>query len=354
LSKPRVVVTNRIFAETATFLEPHCTLELNEALEPLPPEEVRRRCADAAGLLAFMTDRVDAAFLSACPKLRVVACALKGWDNFDVEACAEAGVWLTAVPDLLTEPTAELALTLALALGRNVLAGDRLVRSGGFQGWRAELYGVGIAGTVVGIAGVGRVGRAIARRLAGFAPARMLYHDERQLTGEEKRALGLQWVTWPDLMMASDLLFLALPLTPATRHVVGAAALRQLKPGCRIVNVGRGSVVDEAALAAALGEGGEGRLAGYAADVFEFEDWALPDRPREIAPALLADARTIFTPHLGSAVVNVRREIELAAARNIVDALAGREPPDAINRPRGRAALPAQIGLARSGFPRPA
>ena len=138
-----------------------------QARTPWPPEEVKRRCADADGVFTFMTDRVDADFLAACPRLKVVSCALKGWDNFDVTACTDAGVWLTAVPDLLTEPTAELAVGLAIGLCRNVLIGDRAVRAG-FEGWRASLYGAGLSGSVIGIAGMGKVGQAIARRLGGF------------------------------------------------------------------------------------------------------------------------------------------------------------------------------------------
>ena len=334
---PKVVVTNPVFLETAAFLAAHCTVDGNDALEPWPPAEVQRRCADADGLMAFMTDRVDAEFLAACPALKVVACALKGWDNFDRDACTRAGVWLTAVPDLLTEPTAELALALALALGRDLLAGDRLVRAGGFGGWRARLYGAGLAGSVVGIAGAGRVGRAIARRLSGFGAARLLYHDEAALEPDAAHALGLERTTWAGLIENSDVLFLALPLTAETRHLLGPGALDRIKPGCRVVNAGRGSVVDEAAVSNALAAG---RLGGYAADVFELEDWALPDRPRGIAPGLIGSDRTVLTPHLGSAVVEVRRAIEMAAARNLTEALAGREPPDAINRPV-RAAPPA-------------
>lgn len=336
MSKPRVVVTNPVFPETMAFLEPHCVLDRNEQVEPWPYEEVRRRCADAAGLLAFMTDRVDAALLADCPDLRVVACALKGWDNFDAEACAGAGVWVTAVPDLLTEPTAELALLLALALGRNLLHGDRLVRSGGFHGWRTQLYGSGLAGSAIGIAGAGRVGRAIAARVAGFAPARILYCDRSRLAPEEERRLRIERASWKQLLANSDTLFLALPLTDETYHLLDGEALQRTRPDCRVINAGRGSVVDEAAVADALGAG---RLGGYAADVFEFEDWSRPERPRQIPQTLLTHPRTVFAPHLGSAVTDVRRRIELAAAHNLVEALAGREPPDVVVRPQ-RSSVP--------------
>lgn len=328
--KFRVVVANRVFPETAALLAEHCELDANQGPDPWPAEELRRRCADSEGLLAFMTESIDAEFIAACPNLKVVACALKGWDNFDVDACTRAGVWLTAVPDLLTAPTAELAVGLAIGLGRNLLAGDRAVRAG-FEGWRARLYGVGLSGSVVGVAGMGKLGRAVARRLAAFEPAELLYFDRQALPDEEERALGLRRACWENLVRLSDVLILALPLVPDTLHLLDAATLAHARPSVRIVNAGRGSVVDEAAVAAALAAG---RIGGYAADVFEMEDWALADRPRAIAPGLLADQeRTLFTPHLGSAVERMRREIEAAAARNLLAALDGREPPDAINRP---------------------
>ncbi|GJE83073.1 phosphonate dehydrogenase [Methylorubrum thiocyanatum] len=327
----KVVVTNPVFPETIELLRKHCDVDINPSPEPWPAMEVRRRCSDADALLAFMTDSVDAGFLEACPRLKVVACALKGWDNFDVEACTRAGVWLTAVPDLLTEPTAELAVGLAIGLCRNVLAGDRAVRAS-FDGWRPRLYGSGLYGSVLGVAGMGKVGRAITRRLKGFGARELLYFDQQALPASLEAELSARRVSWEALVGRSDVLILALPLTPDTRHMLDAATLAAASPGLRIVNAGRGSVVDEAAVADALAEG---RVAGYAADVFEMEDWALDDRPRRIAPGLLADEdRTLFTPHLGSGVVDTRRQIEEAAAHNLLAALEGRVPTDAINDPK--------------------
>ena len=166
--KPKIVATNPVFPETRALLEECATVEVNPRLEPWTYEEARQKCRDAAGLLAFMTDRIDAKFLAACPHLRVIGAALKGSDNIDVQAATDAGIWLTIVPDLLTVPTAELAIGLMLSLGRNIVAGDRKIRKHGFHGWRAELYGAGIADSTVGIVGFGLVGRAIAERLTAF------------------------------------------------------------------------------------------------------------------------------------------------------------------------------------------
>jgi phosphonate dehydrogenase len=210
MTRPKVVVTQPIFTETRDLLAPHADVEVNETGAAWDEAELRVRCAEAHGLLAFMTDRVDGGFLDACPKLRVVACALKGFDNFDADACAARGVWLTTVPDLLTAPTAELAIGLAIALGRRVAEGDAHVRSGAFAGWRPELYGRGIAGSVVGIAGLGKVGLAIARRAAAFEPTAILGHDAG---GGGTGVDDVERVGWPELLARSEILFLALPLT---------------------------------------------------------------------------------------------------------------------------------------------
>ncbi|MBY0338765.1 MAG: hydroxyacid dehydrogenase [Acetobacteraceae bacterium] len=314
----RILVTHWVEEEVLDRLRQVGAVDANPARETWPAGEVARRAADATAMMAFMPDTVDAAFLDAAPRLKVIACALKGFDNFDVAACTARGVHVSIVPDLLTEPTAELAVGLAIGLGRNIREGDALVRAGGFAGWRPILYGFGLDGSTVGILGFGAVGRAIARRLQGFG-CEIIWHDPAA-----EGSTGFH-----DLLARSDLLICAAPLTPATRHMVGRDALAFLRPGALLVNVGRGSVVDEAAVLAALEMG---LLGGYAADVFEFEDWALADRPREVAPALRTHPRTLWTPHLGSAVVAVRRAIAERAADNILDALAGRRPRDAINR----------------------
>jgi phosphonate dehydrogenase len=271
---------------------------------------------DADALMVFMPDSFDDEFLAGCARLKIVAAALKGFDNFDVEACTRRGIWFTIVPDLLTEPTAELALGLMIGLARNVAAGDAAIRSGNFAGWRPILYGTGLAGSTVGMIGFGKVGQALARMLAGFG-CTVLHHDVES------------GVALPELLAASDFVVPLVPLTPATLHLINREKLAAMKPGAFLVNVSRGSVVDEAAVADALVSG---HLAGYAADVFEMEDWARVDRPREISPRLLRlTDRTLFTPHLGSAVARVRLEIERAAAGNILQVLRGEKPSNALN-----------------------
>lgn len=324
-----ILVTNPIHDEVLQRLAAVATVDVNPAVEPWPAEELARRIAPASAMMGFMTDCVDDALLAVAPRLRIVACALKGFDNYDVQACTRAGVWVSIVPDLLTEPTAELALGLGIGLARHVRAGDRLVRGGEFRGWRAQLYGSGLAGSTVAVVGLGAVGRAIVDRLQGFGCARVLAVDP-VASDPRCEVAGLA-----EAMALADYAFVSAPLEQDSRHLVNAELLARARSGLLLINVGRGSVVDEQAVADALAGG---RLGGYAADVFAFEDWAWPQRPREIPAALLAHPATLFTPHLGSAVRRVRLAIEHCAADNILAALQGRRPPQAINEPLRRVA----------------
>jgi phosphonate dehydrogenase len=329
--RPSVFLTNRVFAETISFLETFAEVDLNPSEQPFTRDEFLVRASRASAMMVFMNDSLDGALLDQCPKLRVVAAALKGCDNFDVAACTARGIWFTIVPDLLTIPTAELAIALALGVARRVLEGDRLIRSGQFAGWRPVLYGAGLGGKTAGIVGMGAVGRALAERLAAFG-MKILYTDPVALSVQMEKDLRAVQVEPVELLQESDFLFLLMPLSPETIHTYGEDALSVMKSTAFLINVGRGSLVEESAVAEALAAG---RLAGYAADVFETEDWARPDRPRGIHRALLAQAnKTLFTPHLGSAVSETRLNIEMRAARNMVEALSGRRPPDAINDPR--------------------
>lgn len=330
MNKPVCVVTHWIHPEVIDFMAPHCELVLNQTRESLPRQALFARLSQADAAMMFMPDWVDDELLDHAPRLRVIGAALKGFDNFDVEAVARRGIWLTNVEDLLTIPTAELTIGLMLALGRHMLSGDRLIRSGGFEGWRPLFYGVGLEGSTIGLVGLGRLGQAVAKRLQGWE-ASVLGFDVNPLAPALAAQLGVRQVGLDELCARSDFTVLLTPLTSGTRRLFNAERIATIKPGAHLINAGRGSCVDEAAVAQALAGG---RLAGYAADVFEFEDWILRDRPASIARGLLEDAdRTVFTPHLGSAVDKVRAAIAMEAAENIVAALHGERPKGAVNEP---------------------
>jgi phosphonate dehydrogenase len=320
-----IVLTSRSFPETLDLLSQWGTPVANQAVEPWPTDVLRDKMAGAAAMMAFMPDNVDDAFLSACPKLKIIACALKGYDNFDVDACTRRGIWLTIVPDLLTEPTAELTIGLMLGLSRHILEADEYVRAGRFAGWRPMLYGTSIDGSTVGVLGGGAVAKAVARKLSAF-DCRTVVYD--QAPGGSLPA-NAGWASLEDVVRTADFLVLALPLVPSTLHLVNDALIKQLKPGCLLINPARGSLVNETHVATALRTG---KLGGYAADVYEMEDWARADRPRSLHPELLGmRAKTLFTAHLGSAVTRARREIERDAAMNIGEVLTGQRPHGAVN-----------------------
>jgi phosphonate dehydrogenase len=310
---PKIVVTQPVHAEVLQTLQAAGEVVMNPGPEPWSDAERQQHLTDAHAMMAFMTDRVDQSTLLDAPRLRTIACALKGYDNFDLAACAAAGVSVSFVPDLLTEPTAELAVGLAIAAARHVLPGDAGVRAG-YAGWRPTLYGTGLHGSVVTVVGLGAVGRAIVDRLAGFGCADLLGVDPQRDDARVRR------VRLEEALATSDYLLLATPLTPTTRHLIDDAALARVRAGQILVNIGRGSVVDEAAVVRALDSG---RLGAYAADVYEMEDWLLPDRPHSVHPGLVRHPRTVLTPHIGSAVQRVRLAIEMRAADNLIRSLRG-------------------------------
>ena len=203
MNKPKVVLTHWVHPETIELLRQKTEVVVNPGKGTLSREALLEKMKDADAMMAFMPDCVDEAFLQACPKLKVIGAALKGYDNFDVAACTRHKVWLTIAPDLLTVPTAELAVGLTLAITRNMLEGDRHVRSGQFAGWRPELYGTGLYGRTAGIVGMGRVGRAVAERLKGFG-MNLLYTDQVTLSVDEEDRLGLRRTDFHTLLEDSD------------------------------------------------------------------------------------------------------------------------------------------------------
>lgn len=323
-----VLLTNWVHPQITDFLQNHCEVIANpDRTSPLTREQIIEKGQNAKAMMAFMPDMVDADFLERMPNLKLVAGALKGFDNFDIKAMKEREVALTFVPDLLTVPTAELAICLLIGLARNVLAGDDVIRSGNFQGWRATLYGCGLQNAVIGIIGMGAIGQAMAKRISSFE-ADLRYTDHQRLDETQEEQLNLSWQSFEEVLTASDYVIIATPLTDGTKHLIGADTLKLLKPSAFLINPARGSVVDEEAVADALENG---TLSGYAADVFEMEDWARLDRPLNI-PQRLLDMRdkTLFTPHLGSAVDQVRVDIAMTAARNIVQFFKGEQPKNLI------------------------
>ena len=322
MKSSRIVVTNPIHKDVLDRLEQFGQVIMNPSIDPWSQQELTKHLTSATAMMGFMTDCVDKALLQNAPDLKIIACALKGFDSYDVNACTNQNVWVSIVPDLLTEPTAELAIGLAISLGRFMRHGDDLVRSQSFTGWRAQLFGKGLNNSTVCILGLGLVGQSIAKRLFGFGCKSILGVDPT------KSVTGVIPTSLEHALTVSDYLFVAIPLTDNTFNLLSYEQFSLSKKGQLVINVGRGSVVNESAVADAIEKGDIG---GYAADVFAFEDWGLHNRPNKIDIRLLEQSNTVFTPHLVSAVKAVRLAIEHRAADNIIAVLNGHPPPDAVN-----------------------
>lgn len=284
----------------------------------MPREELLARVRGCDGLLCMLADRIDAALLDAAPRLKGVANLAVGVDNIDVAAATARGIPVTNTPGVLTEATAELAWALILAAARRVVEGDRLVRGGGFTGWAPTLLrGLQLGGATLGIVGAGRIGTATGLRAKAFG-MRVLYFDRS--ASERLDADGARRVGLDELLRESDVVSLHLPLTDETRHLIGGQTFASMKPGAILVNTGRGAVLDEAALVAALREG---RLAAAGLDVYEHEP--------ALAPGLAELDNVVVLPHLGSATMATRDRMATMAAESLVAMLAGRRPDNLVN-----------------------
>lgn len=326
--KPLVTVTNWVHQAVLDRLSAHFEVLANSDREPWPEDTLLQNLSRSDGVITFMPDMIDESLLNHAKKLKMVSCCLKGYDNFDIDACTRHGVLVSILPDLLTVPGAELAIGLMITAGRNVIAGDSYIRRGEFKGWRPRFYGTGLEKSTVGIVGLGAVGRAIAERLKPFG-SDVRYWDKARQPVEVEERLDVTFVSFDELLRDSDFLVLAVSLNAQTRHLINAERLAKMKPGAILINFARGSLVDEAAVSKALDSGG---LGYYAADVFEFEDWSIADRPKQVHQGLIENrSKTLLTPHIGSAVTRVREEMAMQAAENLIEFFDGKIPQGALN-----------------------
>jgi glyoxylate reductase len=252
--------------------------------------------------------------------LRVIANVGVGYDNIDVAACTRRRILVTNTPDVLTEATADLAFALLMAVARRIVESDRYIREGHWHYWKwAYLWGTDLYRKTLGVYGLGRIGKAVARRAHGFS-MRVLYHDIVRSTPAQEHELRAQFVDRETLLREADFLTLHVPLTPETHRLISARELAMMKPTAFLINAARGKVVDEAALVEALEAK---RIAGAGLDVFEQEP--------SIQPALLALPNVVLTPHVGSATSETRLAMAMLAVENLLAGLEGRRPPNPVN-----------------------
>jgi glyoxylate reductase len=322
MSRPRIFVTQPIAASALARLKRVAIVKVN----PDSSRIIAKRALIAATrkcdiLFTRLHDRVDRDVLAANPKLRAVNSMSITPDNTDVVEATARGIAVTVVPPMVVEATADIAFGLMLALARRMLAGDRYVRAGRFPGSQSDhLAGSWVWGKTIGlIGGGGRIGKAVARRAHGFS-MRVLYWGPRRKPENEEREAGLIYMPLEQLLAESDFVSLHQPLKPETRHMFGARELRMMKKTAFLINTARGAVVDEAALIGALVRK---QIAGAGLDVFEHEP--------KVERALLKMPNVVLTPHLGSAVLELREAMAHVVVDNILAVIEGRRPPNCIN-----------------------
>ena len=317
--KPTVVVTRRIPSDGIALLGSYFRVDENRDDRPYTPEELAVRAEDAEAIVALLTDRIDETLLARCRKLKVVANVAVGYDNVDLAAAKRHGVAVTNTPGVLTDATADFAFTLLLAAARRVVEADRYVRERKFDGWlMMGFLGGDLTGRILGLAGFGRIGQAVARRARGFG-MNVIYQDENAAPEAIEAELGARRVDKETLVRESDYLSLHVPLLPQTHHYIGAAELAAMKRTAYLVNTSRGPVVDEAALAQALRDG---EIAGAGLDVFE--------REPQVDPGLVSLDNVVLAPHIASATVETRTKMALMAAENAIAAVKGITPPNLV------------------------
>ncbi|WP_309130337.1 D-glycerate dehydrogenase [Brevibacterium sp.] len=316
----RVVVTGRIPDAALEKLRAEHDVDAWDGTESISREELLRRVAGAEAIVSLLTERIDGELLDAAgPQLKVVANVAVGYDNIDVPACTDHGVTATNTPGVLTDATADIALSLILMATRRLGEGERIIRSG--ESWKWGMFfllGSSLQGKTLGIVGMGGIGQATARRAKAFG-MEVVYQSRSEIDPQIAGELGARRVDLDELLAISDVVSLHCPYGPATHHLIGAEQLEAMKTSAYLVNTARGPIVDEAALANALREG---VIAGAGLDVFEKEP--------QVHPELLVLDNVVLVPHLGSATVETRTAMAVLAADNALAVLAGEQPPTPI------------------------
>jgi glyoxylate reductase len=294
------------------------TVEVLPHDRPASAQELLAASEQADGVLSMLTDKIDANFIAARPRLKAIANYAVGFNNIDVAACTARKIGVTNTPDVLTNATAEIAWTLLMAAARRAGEAERALRAGRWDGWGPLQYlGVDVVGRTLGIVGAGRIGARFAQMAAGFE-MRLLYHNRRPSAAME--ALGARLVAFEELLRESDFVSLHVPLTPETRQRMDSTALSLMKRTAVLVNTARGAVIDEAALVEALREK---RIFAAGLDVYEEEP--------KLHPGLYALENAVILPHIGSATVRTRDTMARLAAENLVAMLKGQRPATPVN-----------------------
>ena len=324
MQKPSILVARAVFPEVLDKLAQHFTVESNTEDRDWAGDELVQRLKDKAGALTTGGQRIDAPLLAACPQLRIVANMAVGYNNFDLDAMTAAGVQGTNTPDVLTETTADFGFALLMATARRITESEHFLRAGLWTQWRYDMFaGAEVHGSRLGIIGMGRIGQGIARRGAHGFGMEVVYHNRSRLAPQLEAECKARYVAKEELLRTADHVVLVLPYTAESHHTIGAPELALMKPTATLINIARGGIVDDIALAVALRER---RIAAAGLDVFEGEP--------QVHPGLLELPNVVLTPHIASATLGTRLAMAHLAADNLIAFFDGRGPLTPVNRPR--------------------
>ncbi len=317
MDRPALYVTRLLPQPVLDAIPPRYRL-LTTPTDRSPTEaELQQGFADADAVICTLTDRIDASLLGFTTRLKIIANYAVGYNNIDLATAAQRGITVSNTPDVLTETTADLTWALLLAVSRRVVEGDRWVRTGTWPGWRpTQMLGAEVSGKILGIIGMGRIGQAVARRAVGFGMP-VIYAGHQSVSAPAGAAWTQRSLT--EVLAESDFLSLHVPLTDATRHLIGRQELATMKPTSFLINTSRGPVIDETALVSALKTG---VLAGAGLDVYEQEPM--------VATELCSLPNVVLLPHLGSATLDTRVRMGLICLANIAAVLEGRLAPNRV------------------------
>jgi len=321
MNKPKVLVARAVFPEVIARLEQYFEVESNQNDETWSKAQLADRLKGKDGAFTTGGDRIDAEVLAACPGLKICANMAVGYNNFDIDAMTAAGVLATNAPDVLTETTADFGFALLMATARRVTESEHYLRAGKWSKWSYDMFaGADIHGATLGILGMGRIGQGIAKRGAHGFGMKVIYHNRSRLDAALEAECKASYVSKEELLRTADHLVLVLPYSPASHHSIAAAELALMKPTATLINIARGGIVDDAALAAALREK---RIAAAGLDVFEGEPKVHPD--------LLTVPNVVLTPHIASATIPTRMAMANLAADNLIAFFSGKKPLTPLN-----------------------
>ena len=321
MTKPSVLIARAIFPEIIAKLQQHFEVTSNQTDELWSKAQLIEKLQGCQGVFTTGGERIDAEVLAACPDLKICANMAVGYNNFDVPAMTAAGVLATNAPDVLTETTADFGFALLMATARRVTESEHYLRAGQWTKWSYDMFaGSDIHGSTLGILGMGRIGQGIAKRGAHGFGMKVIYHNRSRLSPELEVQCKASYVTKQELLQTADHVMLVVPYSAESHHTIGAAELALMKPTANLVNIARGGIVDDAALALALREK---RIAAAGLDVFEGEPKVHPD--------LLTVPNVVLTPHIASATRPTRLAMANLAADNLIAVLTGKEPLTALN-----------------------